>query len=98
MGAAARCVGHRISGRSGCCWSRLRCGFSEAVKVSLLKDADEFERICAAAERIADRDMAIAGPVIERSAQLHLEHITQGGDPFEAQEARRRRGRVSRRE
>jgi 3-dehydroquinate synthase len=65
-----------------------RCGFSEAVKVSLLKDAEEFERICAAAGQIAERDMSVAGPVIERSAQLHLQHITQGGDPFEALEAR----------
>ena len=65
-----------------------RCGFSEAVKVSLLKDAEEFERICGSAAAIADRDMEAAGPVIQRSAELHLQHITQGGDPFEALEAR----------
>jgi 3-dehydroquinate synthase len=64
------------------------CGFSEAVKVSLLKDADGFEEICAAADQIRQRDMAVAGPVIRRSAELHLEHITQGGDPFESLEAR----------
>jgi 3-dehydroquinate synthase len=65
-----------------------RCGFSEAVKVSLLKDATEFDRICRSADAIARRDMTAAGPVIQRSAELHLQHITQGGDPFEAQEAR----------
>jgi 3-dehydroquinate synthase len=65
-----------------------RCGFSEAVKVSMLKDADEFARIEAAAAAIAQRDMQLAGPVIRRSAELHLQHITQGGDPFEALEAR----------
>lgn len=65
-----------------------RCGFSEAVKVSLLKDAAEFERIELQAERIAARDMSVAGPVIRRSAELHLQHITAGGDPFEALEAR----------
>jgi 3-dehydroquinate synthase len=65
-----------------------RCGFSEAVKVSLLKDTDEFERIEALADRIAARDLAAAAPVIRRSAELHLAHITQGGDPFEALEAR----------
>lgn len=64
------------------------CGFSEAVKVTLLKDADGFEEICAAADRIRQRDMAVAGPVIRRSAELHLDHITKGGDPFEALEAR----------
>jgi 3-dehydroquinate synthase len=65
-----------------------RCGFSEAVKVSLLKDPEEFVRIEAWAERIRDRDMSAARPVIRRSAELHLEHITLGGDPFEALEAR----------
>lgn len=65
-----------------------RCGFSEAVKVALLKDPEEFARIEAWAERIRDRDMTAAQPVIRRSAQLHIDHITRGGDPFEALEAR----------
>jgi 3-dehydroquinate synthase len=65
-----------------------RCGFSEAVKVSLLKDAAEFRRIHRLADAIGRRDMTAAGPVIRRSAELHLQHITQGGDPFEALEAR----------
>lgn len=65
-----------------------RCGFSEAVKVSLLKDPREFQRLCETADRIARRDMAAAGPVLRRSAELHLEHITRGGDPFEVNEAR----------
>lgn len=65
-----------------------RNGFSEAVKVALLKDADEFARIEANATKIRDRDMEAARPVILRSAQLHLQHITAGGDPFEALEAR----------
>ena len=29
-----------------------------------------------------------AWPIIQRSAELHLDHITRGGDPFEALEAR----------
>ncbi len=65
-----------------------RNGFSEAVKVSLLKDREEFERIEQNAKEIRDRNMDAVRPVIRRSAQLHLEHITQGGDPFEALEAR----------
>lgn len=65
-----------------------RNGFSEAVKVALLKDADEFARIEATAERIRKRDPEAVRPVIRRSAQLHIEHITRGGDPFEALEAR----------
>ena len=65
-----------------------RCGFSEAVKVALLKDADLFARIERDAVAIAARDMAIATPIIYESARWHLDHITRGGDPFEAEEAR----------
>ena len=64
------------------------CGFSEAVKVSLLKDPEFFYRICQVADRIRLRDMSAALPVIRRSAELHLAHITHGGDPFEMLEAR----------
>lgn len=65
-----------------------RNGFSEAVKVALLKDAEEFSRIEAAASHIRNRKMDAVRPVIRRSAELHIQHITQGGDPFEALEAR----------
>ncbi|HVJ66752.1 MAG TPA: 3-dehydroquinate synthase [Caulifigura sp.] len=64
------------------------CGFSEAVKVSLLKDAAAFEEVCGLADRIRARDWNSASAVIRRSAQLHIDHITQGGDPFESLEAR----------
>jgi 3-dehydroquinate synthase len=65
-----------------------RCGFSEAVKVSLLKSRDDFEFLCRHASRIAARDMTYAFEAIGRSCRWHLEHITQGGDPFESFEAR----------
>jgi len=65
-----------------------RCGFAEAVKVSMLKDAAQFERLCQDAPRIARRDLAAALPAIRSSAELHLRHITRGGDPFEMNEAR----------
>jgi 3-dehydroquinate synthase len=63
-------------------------GFSEAVKVSLLKDRAMFEQICQSARSIADREMSAAMPIIRSSAQHHLDHITRGGDPFEMLEAR----------
>lgn len=63
-------------------------GFSEAVKVSLLKDRAMFDQICRSAEAIANREMNVAEPIIRSSAQLHLDHITRGGDPFEMLEAR----------
>lgn len=64
-----------------------RCGFSEAVKVSLLKDADFFNRILRDAFSIAARGNA-CWSVIRDSALWHLQHITAGGDPFEMLEAR----------
>ncbi len=64
-----------------------RCGFSEAVKVSLLKDPEFFERILNNAESIAARGDA-CWSVIQDSANWHLKHITAGGDPFEMLEAR----------
>ncbi len=63
-------------------------GFSEAVKVSLLKDPKVFDRLCQTARQIRDRDMDAAGSMIQASVQMHLDHITKGGDPFEALEAR----------
>lgn len=63
-------------------------GFSEAVKVALLKSPREFDRLCETAGEIAARDMRAVLPAIRTSAQLHRAHITRGGDPFEALEAR----------
>ena len=65
-----------------------RCGFSEAVKVSLLKSREDFDYLCDNATAIRDRDMDIAFEAIQRSCMWHLRHITAGGDPFEALEAR----------
>ena len=65
-----------------------RCGFAEAVKVAMLKDAAFFDSLCADAPRIAARDAEAADRAIRQSAYWHLRHITQGGDPFEMREAR----------
>jgi len=63
-------------------------GFSEAVKVALLKDAALFDHICDQASAIRERDLGAAMPIVAESARWHLQHITRGGDPFEALEAR----------
>ena len=63
-------------------------GFSEAVKVALLKDPGLFEEICKDSARIRRRDMSVCLPIIRRSAELHLEHIAHGGDPLEMLQAR----------
>ncbi|HEX6162192.1 MAG TPA: 3-dehydroquinate synthase [Vicinamibacterales bacterium] len=62
-------------------------GVVEAVKVALLKDARFFEDIAANASRVVT-DSAILRRVIERSAELHLQHICGNGDPFELGSAR----------
>lgn len=65
-----------------------RCGFSEAVKVSLLKDADFFQFLVDSAPAIAARQQPVVRRAIRDSVLLHLHHITHGGDPFESQQAR----------
>jgi len=65
-----------------------RSGFSEALKVSLLKSSTAFDELYHSAAEIAARDMDSALSVIKSSVMMHLQHITQGGDPFEANEAR----------
>lgn len=65
-----------------------RAGFSEAVKIACLRDPSLLARMEGDAPRIAARDIRVSMPTIIRCAQLHLEHITRGGDPFELREAR----------
>jgi len=65
-----------------------RCGLAEAVKVALIRDADLFERIEHDRSALARRDAPAAEAIIQRSAALHLDHITTGGDPFETDIAR----------
>ena len=65
-----------------------KAGLSEAIKVALLKDPVFFEEIERDATRLAARDESALPAIVERSAQLHLEHITCGGDPFELNIAR----------
>jgi 3-dehydroquinate synthase len=69
--------------------SRLfRAGFSEAVKIACLRDPSLLMQLERDAAGIAARDLHLSMPIIIRCAQLHLEHITRGGDPFELREAR----------
>lgn len=65
-----------------------RSGISEAIKVGLLKDAAFVAEIAALAPRLADGCVDALEPVVRRSAELHLAHIAEGGDPFELQTAR----------
>ncbi len=63
-------------------------GFSEAVKVALLKDPQLLDDLRRDAAAIRRRQWDKALPIIRRTALWHLRHITEGGDPFEQREAR----------
>lgn len=63
-------------------------GIAEACKVALIRDADFFEELCGAAERLAHRDLDAMARVVRQGARVHLEHIATGGDPFEFGSAR----------
>jgi len=63
-------------------------GFSEAVKVALLKDPLLFEYMYRNCDGIRTRNLDVSIPVIRRSAKLHFDHITLNGDPFEREDAR----------
>ncbi|MEZ6086889.1 MAG: 3-dehydroquinate synthase [Pirellulaceae bacterium] len=65
-----------------------RCGFSEVVKVSLLKRPDVFDSVDRNATKIRRRDPEASAAAIRDSVTMHLDHITRGGDPFETLEAR----------
>ena len=65
-----------------------RAGFVEAVKVACIRDAAFFEELEANAEGLAAFAPAAVKRLIYRCAELHLEHIATGGDPFETGSAR----------
>ncbi len=63
-------------------------GISEAVKVALIRDAAFFEALERDAAKLAVFERDAMSSMIRRSAELHLEHIATGGDPFEMGSAR----------
>lgn len=65
-----------------------RAGFAEAVKVALIRDAEFFHWICANADHLNGRDQQVTEYLIKRCAELHLNQICHGGDPFETGSAR----------
>lgn len=65
-----------------------RAGIIEAIKVALIRDGEFFEFIESKADELARLDEDALEAVIRRSAELHMNHIAQGGDPFELGSAR----------
>lgn len=65
-----------------------RNGIIEAIKVALIRDAAFFEQIEASAAYLAALKQDALEKVVQRSAELHVEHIATNGDPFELGSAR----------
>ncbi|GGW33038.1 3-dehydroquinate synthase [Arenibacter certesii] len=63
-------------------------GISEAIKVALIKDDKFFEFLEENSIKLRDRDMSAMQYLIYRCAEMHMEHIAQGGDPFESGSSR----------
>jgi 3-dehydroquinate synthase len=65
-----------------------RAGGAEAVKVALIRDGEFFGQLERDAARLARFAPEAIQPMIRRSAELHIDHIAFGGDPFEFGSAR----------
>lgn len=65
-----------------------RSGFAEAIKVGLIRDGHFFRWICSAVNELNRRESKATHHLIKRCAELHLNQICNGGDPFELGSAR----------
>lgn len=63
-------------------------GMAEAVKVALIRDGAFFNWLEANAPALARFEGGAMRHMIRRCAELHLQHIASGGDPFERGSAR----------
>jgi len=65
-----------------------RGGMVEAVKIALIRDREFFESIESNAQKLRVFEPAAMELLIQRCAELHLNHIATSGDPFESGSAR----------
>lgn len=65
-----------------------RGGYIEAVKVACIRDGKFFDELEEQVDRLAAFEPGPMKYLIRRCAELHLEHIATGGDPFEIGSAR----------
>jgi 3-dehydroquinate synthase len=69
-------------------WVKVRSGWAEVLKHGLICDAAFFDWIEQNAVALAAFEPEPTRRLIFRSAELHLNHIATGGDPFEMGSAR----------
>ncbi|MFZ3584747.1 3-dehydroquinate synthase [Loktanella sp. DJP18] len=63
-------------------------GIAEAVKVALIRDRKFFEWLEENVGRLAEFEREAEEHMVRRCAQLHMDQIANGGDPFERGSAR----------
>lgn len=63
-------------------------GMAEAVKVALIRDTEFYEWLEKNADNLAIFDENAMQYMIKRCAELHMQQIAHGGDPFESGSAR----------
>jgi 3-dehydroquinate synthase len=68
--------------------SRFIEGLSEAIKVSLIKNINLFNKIEKNFKNIIKRKDTVIKYIIYKSAYIHAKHISSGGDPFEITSSR----------
>lgn len=64
------------------------CGVAEGWKVSIIRDRPFFDWLTAHAPQFPTRDEPAMEALVQRCAEIHLEHIRTNGDPFEYGRAR----------
>jgi 3-dehydroquinate synthase len=60
-----------------------RTGYAEAVKIACVRDANFFAELERSAGQLVAFEAAAMKRLIHRSAELNLDHLASGGDPFE---------------
>lgn len=60
-----------------------RAGMAEAIKVALIRDVSFFDWLCDNSRALFAFERDAVATMVRRAAELHLDHIETGGDPFE---------------
>lgn len=60
-----------------------RAGMAEAIKVALIRDVSFFDWLCDNSRALFAFEPDAVATMVRRAAELHLDHIETGGDPFE---------------
>jgi 3-dehydroquinate synthase len=63
-------------------------GMAEAVKVALIRDGEFFRWLQRRADDLVTFERTAMAYMIRRCAELHMQQISEGGDPFESGSAR----------